>query len=296
MKNKLIFKVLITSTLIKTGIANAEVDLSQGSFIFRDKTTSLGHIYNSRSLHQGLLGAGWCTPYEDALDVSNRIEIKLRNCTEGSVVLYRLPDPRVTETANSYTLKVADSVKTFDKNGKLLQVKDERGKLATIIYDKNGFIKEIISERKDSLKLTVDPRTGRVVEEIDPRGARTRLTFLNGNLVSIAGPKQTKYFEYDAVGNVTQVIDGKKITTVTYDNSDQVTRVKVSDECFETYSYQTAALTRKAEVTTNCRGINNKRLVDFFYSKLSNGEIALSKVLTQVRPQRLPATQNTESH
>lgn len=306
MKHKLTFKILITTTLLKTAPGLAEVDLSNGSFIVRDHQSPLMNVYNSRSVHQGLLGMGWCSPYEDSIDPINKTILKLRDCKAGRVMAFRAAAPtirspssetqnyengeqKIVETNNKFILSGEYGVRTFDKNGKLLEIKDERGKLAKLIYDKNGYLKEIISGRKDSLKLMVDPRTGRAVEVTDHQGARTRLTFLNGNLISSTSASTTKYYKYDALANLTDVVEGNKTTSVSYTIDDRVRSVKVSPDCKETYLYSRDGLTSQTEVNTNCRGINNKRLVDFFYSKDSSGELVLDKVLTKNMQLRLPA-------
>lgn len=320
MKNKLSIKLIAASTTtLFHATAFAEVDLSNGSFIYSENSTSLVMLYNSRTLHQGLLGFGWCTPLEDSLEVLNAGTLRLRKCKAGKIVTYKLKSgslrapsslvktfesgsEKIVSSGSKYQLiKGGDSVQTFNQHGKLLEVRDERGKLAKIIYDRNGYIKEVISGRKDSLRLKVDPRSGRLVELVDSwgdhQGARTRLTFLKGNLISIAGPRKAQYFSYDSVGNLTEATDMKKITSVTYNPSDQVSSVRTSPSCHETYSYTQKNLQTQTEVTTNCRGINNKRLVDFFYSKSSSGETTLDKVsITNLqrditpRSKRLPAT------
>lgn len=289
-------------------MAHTQVDLSEGSFIIRDESTPLTHIYNSRSIHQGLLGLGWCTPYEDSLDVRNKSVIKLRDCKLGKVISYHLKTPslrspssvdRVYESGNQKIIATSDryidtsdSVRAFDKNGRLLVVKDERGKRAQLIYDKNGYLKEIISGRKDSLKLMVDPQSGRIVEEIDPQGARTRLTFLNGSLISSSHLNETKFYTYDKVLNITEIKEGKKTTSVLYNNDDQVISVKSGENCTESYKYTSPILNPRTEVMTNCKGINNKRLVDFSYSKKVGGEPLLEKVSVHSRSSvRVPASQ-----
>ncbi len=316
MNNKLKIKLIAasTTTLLHTS-AFAEVDLSNGSFIYSEKSTSLNMLYNSRSLHQGLLGLGWCTPLEDSLDILSATTLRLRKCRAGKIVTYKLKPntlrapsstakgflktfesgtEKIVSAEQKYQLiKDGQTVQTFDQHGKLLEVKDERGKVASLIYDKNGFLKDVVSGRTESLKLKVDPRSGRLTELVDAmgdhQGARTRLTFLKGNLISIAGPRKAQYFSYDSVGNLTEATDMKKITSVTYDSRDQVTSVRTSPDCSETYEYIQSENKNQTQVITNCRGINNKRLVDFFYSKTSSGENFLSDVST--RSSRLPANQ-----
>ncbi len=316
MKNKFAIKLIAasTTTLLHTS-AFAEVDLSQGSFIYSDKSTSLAMIYNSRSLHRGLLGAGWCTPFEDSLDILNATTLRLRKCRVGKIVTYKLTpntlrapssstksfvrtyesgkEKIVSSNSKFHLINEGQTIQTFDQQGKLLEVKDERGKVANLIYDKNGFLKDVRSGRTESLKLKVDPRSGRLVELVDAmgdhQGARTRLTFLKGNLISLAGPRKALYFNYDSVGNLTEVSDVKKTTSITYDSRDQVASVRISPDCNETYTYTQSEVKNQTEVITNCRGINNKRLVDFFYSKGSSGEKFLEQV--SIRSSRLPATQ-----
>lgn len=312
MKNKFSIKLIAasTSTLLSAS-AFAEVDLSVGSFIYSDKSTSLGMIYNSRSLHQGLLGLGWCTPLEDSLDILNATTLRLRKCRAGKIVTYKLKSNTLRSPSSSsktyisgaetivssdskyQLIKDGQTLQTFNQHGKLLEVKDERGKVAKLIYDKNGFLKDVISGSTESLRLKIDPRSGRLIEV-----AGVRLTFLKGNLISIAGPRTAQYFSYDRVGNLTEVTDMKKTISVTYDSHDQVTSVRTSPECSETYAYIQSENKTQTEVNTNCRGINNKRLVDFFYSKTSDGENFLERVSIKPaqpdptpRSSRLPATQ-----
>lgn len=313
MKNKFTLNILAASTLFNS-TALAEVDLSQGSFSYSETAQSLVMIYNSRSLHQGLLGFGWCSPLEDSLDVANSGSVlRLRDCRAGKIISFKLKanalrapssttqiyesgDSQILSSETQFKLIHAlGSIQTFDRNGRLLEVKDERGKSARLLYDKNGFLKEVISGRKDSLTLKVDPRNGRLVEA-NHQGARTRLTFLKGNLISVIKPRTAKYFTYDQVSNLIEVTDLKKITSVTYDSHDRVTSVRTSPECTETYSYTQLEKKERTEVMTNCRGINNKRLVDFFYSRGSSGEVLLEKISSQqlkLPSSRLPATYET---
>lgn len=303
---KLTFTLSVAASIFPT-TAFAEVDLRNGSFIVQDNS-SLPRIYNSRSLHRGLFGFGWCTPFEDAIETANADSIRLRDCESGQLITFKLQrnqlrspssaqkvfrsgDETVVSDGVNYTHQSKNrGTKTFDKNGRLLKISDERGKTARIIYDKNGFIKEILSGRMDSFEVKVDPRTGRAVEVIDPRGARTRLTFLNGTLISAATLRNVKFYTYDEVTNLIEVKDQEKTTSVKYTPLDQVARVDVANDCSETYSYIRASATlQQTEVTTNCRGINNKRLIDFHYAKSSDGAVLLNKVSI-----RTPANKSME--
>jgi RHS repeat-associated protein len=198
-----------------------------------DVNVSALRTYSSANTTAGLLGPGWQFGYEarvhpkaDSSDSvvfvdENGVESTYTRAADGSYT----PPPgiRSTLTAKSgggwEVVTPAQQRLAFDANGKLLSIRNARGKGVTVGYDAAGRLSSVTDAGGRVLTVTTqDP--GRISTVKLPDGRTTTYSYTDGRLTAVRDPDGavTKY-GYDAAGRLTTTTDplGHRQLMTTYD-------------------------------------------------------------------------------
>jgi YD repeat-containing protein len=184
--------------------------------------------YNSRSLHNGIFGFGWCSDFETSLELTSENSILVTHCGSGEVTEYypagatpareKVVDQIVAEKKKKAKGSVPDSFWAkmkkdllFDEYNRkqeaealnLKTAKAEKGK----VYLANGSETERVVYKGNRFVRYLNDAT---VQLFDEKGALIKLSDRNGNSLDIKRKK----------GRISEIIDnnGRKLTIALYPN------------------------------------------------------------------------------
>lgn len=284
-------------------IAKAEVHLKDASFIKTetDVITSrykIERVYNSRSLHKGLWGFGWCTALEAKLYIFNE-RMTLVDCQNevNQVFTKKHKAYYLTASKDDFILPQKNIYLRFRK-GSLIQKFDAMGRLIArfhvnkakdrfdLSYGSSGDLVKI--RLNGHIELKVDSKNGRVERLRGPRTAHFLYTYDQGNLVQVTyQEKFLTIYTYDAFHNLTVIQSSEKSEVITYDGlRDWVTAYQNSQGCKETYFYshdptRNESTTRQAKSCPQQQQENSSFI--FSYRLRTDGLTYLHQVKSQMK-------------
>ncbi len=244
----LLFLTLATP-IVTAGIPSlADVDVQTASFIHAEndsKISILERTYNSRSLWNGFFGFGWCAPIEKSFDPMTG---RLQHC--GQYIQTQL------QRKNQNWIRQEKQIfETYNFRGQLMQIKDRKGRVWSLSYDRHGRLARAFSHKQSIDFVYIKDRLARIESRKDP----PVFYRFQGSLLKEAqiGKIKTLY-QYDEFKNLTRIEtqtgnEERPPIQIEYNNSlDQVRQIKVGG-CTQDFSYRkTSNLQFQSSVLTRC--------------------------------------------
>ncbi len=257
--NPLLFKLIFLGL---TSTALADVNLQQASYFktWTDFTVESKNIrysfqrtYRSRSIHQGLLGFGWCTDFEKSLDLRKNSQITLTDCQEDRSLIFRKHGNDYVSVLNSKDKVIVQNGHFQRQKGLIKQIFDSEGRLIElrylkwpleIFYGPDQKISRIKINQDKIIDLKFTPKDGDSLTVMAPGKAAFVYHLKDKNLISVSVTGGLKtVFDYNSFHNLIRISQGSKtIERMSYENSkDWLIETSTDSVCKETYSYQSDA-------------------------------------------------------
>lgn len=116
-----------------------------------------------------------------------------------------------------------------DGNGNVLRVLDERRKATAFAFDVNNRVSSATDPLGRMVRLNRDTQ-GRITSKVNARGGTLGLTYdADGHLLTKTLDAAIFTYRYDAVGNLTALVDGRGTTTFSYDGRNKVIAIDYPD-------------------------------------------------------------------
>lgn len=245
----------------------------------------LKRAYNSRSLHDGVFGFGWCADFEKSLRFEDR-RVILSQCSQDE----EIPALKIERVKGR--LYYQDMV--FDLSGRLLEYATDRGPRAFLTYDSAGLVRKISLNGKHIFHLKYDGSLRKIREISDSQGLKSDYTYKNQNLVRVKNSWGSVYrMTYDDVHNLTQVRypDGSRERMDYAKDQDRIISYISRQGCHESYAYAQERTHLSATLTRRCEK-NSPTIVRYEFwnaqdergqSYLQTVKITEGSLLTEVR-------------
>ncbi|HEY8272006.1 MAG TPA: DUF6531 domain-containing protein [Pseudobdellovibrionaceae bacterium] len=268
-----------------------DLEIRKDTHIFQLRRT-----YNSRSLHPGLFGFGWCSDFEKSLDLNRSDQILLQDCRLNAPIRFKKIKENLYESPNKETLELKENhylrtttEKTFQKYnklGKLLSLIDTAGDHLDLSYSGNGFLQKIIfKDIEQNINFDLNHRHIQVIKS--KNGQEISYRYENNNLTQVNNSwKNIFLYSYDEFHNLTRIQapqGGQEV--LTYDaEKDWILRIDSANgtlnKCAEIFHYyQKKDMSYVSTAEKRCAGKSiAKTIYEFRYRKRADG----SKYLEQV--------------
>ncbi|MGZ3797754.1 MAG: DUF6531 domain-containing protein [Pseudobdellovibrionaceae bacterium] len=259
-------KTFFLSTLLSLSFpfsAKADVNMKNASYfktwidleIRKDAHIfQLRRTYNSRSLHPGLFGFGWCTDFEKSLELNRSDQIILYDCRLNAPLkfkrkkenLYESPSKETIEFKEDHYLRTTTkkTLQKFDKLGKLTRLIDPNENRLDFIYEKGGPLRKIIYNKDVELNIKFDTLHRHIQAITSDEGSEAHYSYENQNLVDVRNSwKNFFVYHYDGFHNLIRILyPGKVEEILTYDSEkDWILRIdRLKDsviQCTEIFKY-----------------------------------------------------------
>ncbi len=234
---------------------NTKADVNMKDASFRHSVfdlSILNRTYNSRSLHNGYFGFGWCTELEKSIKNLGS-ELVLSDCKLDGDITYKIVSQSKTSTIYQSNLKSDDKIEyqngIYTRRFGFIQKYNMWGQLN--VFSSGGGTVYLSFEESGRLDRGVLPG-GRVLQFFwDPNGRITSVkldskvlnyAYENVNLSTVSQSHEILYkYNYDSLNNLVSIIHPDKTREqITYDfRKDWVTRVQ--NQCIENYSFKASA-------------------------------------------------------
>lgn len=283
---------------------NAAVNVKTASFLEEvtdwassDESFQIKRRYNSRGLHRGLLGFGWCSTLERRLEIStDRRTVRLRACWDhrndlftrrerapdgawlytrsgtNEVILFR--DQEFHFVKGEISAAGAAAREIFDSSGRWIGSRSKAGELH-ILYGE-GPLPRQIRWNKETISLHAD-NGGLRLGQLTTGREKVRYIYGGLDLERVESARGVTSYAYDSFHNLSEIFEtsGRRISVVYDAPSDRVVRV-LNGECVEGYSYQTEAQRFLVSVMSQCAALP-PALVRYLFHRLGNEDLRLER-------------------
>jgi YD repeat-containing protein len=250
---------LLTTHLI-ANLAHGEVNMKTGSYyktwidveIIQDKYSfQLRRTYDSRSLHPGIFGYGWCSDFEKSLEFRREGEIVLRDCRLKSDIRYQKikptlyrsrdnPQETLEFTNDTYLRQTTSSLQKFNSLGQFVSLSNHHGFHLQLQYGPSGSLHKITLPHFAEVVFQMDARS-RHVQSLRTVGSPLIIYKYDGlDLTSATNAwRGTFNYQYDDVHNLTQVTYPDLTSEeLTYDKErDWILHIRTRDQCQENFRW-----------------------------------------------------------
>lgn len=259
-------------------------------------------VYHSRSRFNGMLGFGWCTPFEVSAERLDTSRIRVTECHVGDVI-YKIGAAGVFTNPQRPSERIEvqrDQLRRYLPNGEK-QVFAKSGKLSAWLrpgltplqfrYRSTGLLRDVRSGAV-SLAFYFDAQTHKLAKIVGSNGKQIKFTRTGEDLSMVRGTAdQIHKYEYDELHNLVlaKFPDGTTETN-TYDKDlDRVLTTTDRGGCKSKFTYAplhaAGEIGQRTEATTICP---NSPLqiskAEFWWSKRADKELFLSRK-REVSPQ-----------
>jgi hypothetical protein len=292
-------KTLLTLTLL-SNLSQAEVNMKDGSFYktwvdleIATPTYSfqLRRSYDSRSLHPGMFGYGWCSDFEKSLEFRRSGEIVLRDCKLKTDIKYRRikensyqsptdPQEKLEVQDNAFLRKTAHSLQKYNSLGQLDSLSDLHGFHLLFQYGPSGLPQKIIINHFAEVTLKMDARR-RLIQSVNSAGLpEVTYRYKNLDLVSMTNAWKGEFaYKYDDVHNLVHIrYPDTTFEALTYDKErDWILHIRTRDLCEENFQWTPSgprAQKYKSSAKRTCRGRLTKQTQYQFLRK--GGKLRIS--------------------
>jgi hypothetical protein len=247
---------------------------------------SVVRTYNSRSLHDGLFGFGWCSDFETSVQMAPDGMLSLTNCgggmtisfdrrrdTADSTVLYAENGDSLVDRGDGFEYREAgsDKIQRFDRTGVLVAI--ETGGLGTVRFlRRTGRITEIVDWKNE--RYTINYNTQGKISLITTPEFRIEYRYTAfGDLAAVKNIWSNVYtWKYDNLHNLTHATypDETSLDIIYDKEKDLVTKFTDRDSCTEDYKAELSKTEDiyRTYVTKQCKGeIVTEGLYEFVYRK-----------------------------
>ncbi len=250
---KLIFLGLTSTALADVNLQQASYYKTWTDFTVESKNIrySFQRTYRSRSIHQGILGFGWCTDFDKKLDLRKTGEIILIDCQEERSLLFKKTTKDYVSNTNFKDKIVFQNGHFQRQKGLIKQIFDAEGRLIElryfkwpleIFYGSNQQINKIKINNDQIIDLKFTPKDGDSLTVMAPGKAALVYHLKDKDLISVSGGSGIKTnYNYNSFHNLIRIGQGSKtIERMTYENSkDWLIETSTDSACKQTYIYQT---------------------------------------------------------
>lgn len=262
----------------ETSAVDVEISMAQsrGSPSFQ-----LRRSYNSRSLHAGAFGFGWCADFEKSLDLRHHEKIYLHDCRFSADRVYEKrrpgryvspedPEDVISVKRDGYQRQTRTTLQTFSAHGHLTSLSDLR-------VDPHRFTLKILYDGEEGLRALQLPDSPEILIQLDSSRRRiltatqagkiiARYNYDNGNLVTASttshrsGAAITTRYRYDDAHNLIAIDRDDKVSElITYDTAtDTVRHVAESAGCQETVTIAASSLKKDRARTVEERIVSKR--------------------------------------
>jgi YD repeat-containing protein len=211
-----------------------DAEIIKGGFMFQ-----LRRSYNSRSLHSGVFGFGWCSDFEKTLDLRTKDRLILKDC--------RIPLDRVYEKRRSgyfvnmedpldiiifadkeYRRKTAGGWQRYSARGQLSSLSDQNGFTLRILYDDDDHLSRLKLSFFPDLVFKLDPSRRRIISITQSHKVIVRYRYDHADLSSA-----------EIVSDTYPNLLVTAITSYRYDDVHNLTAVDKADHSSESILYDT---------------------------------------------------------
>ena len=272
----------------------------------------ISRSYRSRTLFNGFFGFGWCSNYEDRLDLDlDNQRLTFKECGDGQEIVYKKGKnkaqnsssviesfyplgggiDKVTRVRAGYLRLLSNGDKQkFDLRGNLVRFEKRDGNYIMVQYDKKKCLDKVIDNQGNYLNFSC--KKNKIEKIITYNGKKLTYRFHNfENLVFVKAGKKTFKYKYDKLHNMVEGTypDGRGKTFFTTYNSkrDWITSFKDARGCVEKYNYRISRSSPHLRHSNTVRKYCKKKLVvtknyDFWYKKRKDGEVYLDRMRVKV--------------
>lgn len=235
--------------------ALASVNLQTGSWIWTVALEGMDIHFNSRSLHQGWWGQGWCSELDQTLTRTSEKVFSFTRCGVKENPLKMIQKDGMT------TVFFANSRSVFDEN---LRLKSSHGAGRNLIVEKRMSSRVSLSLNGKPLILILNEDSP-VQKVIQAQSILLTVgfTYSKNLLTQVRSELRTEEYIYDKLDNMIQIHlkqgDVRKNAHISYSADDRVTEVRSSDQaCFTRYGYsefvESAAIYFYSKINRHCDG------------------------------------------
>lgn len=268
-------------SLFVTVQGRASVNMKNASFETKEKEYFLERTYNSRSMHKGLLGIGWCTNLEFQIEVNSVNMPSFYECDKKILI------KRYENINNEYHITVSNGNKyVFDKKKRLIKALNSNNSIKFEIHYKSNKLNSIIDERQITWKVNWKDQ---FISSIESSLDCMRFEQNQSNLLA-ASIKQNSIwmFTYDELDNLTSIKNNQGIyKKIIYDlDTDQIRSIEDHHGCTEKFNFtehsENNLHLQFSKVTQECKGSLVKDLTYEFYF-LKNNDGSFTHVNTKLK-------------
>ena len=267
--------------------------------------------YRSRSLFNGFFGFGWCSNYEDRLEVNpEKNRLMFKECGDGQEVEYRKGKNKA-QGSSSFVMSfysveggISRIVKTkdggyirflsngdqqkFNSEGVFIRFENTYGNYIVVQYDKQKCLDKVIDNKGRYLDFTCKKnKIGKITTH-----DRKRMTYQfrkYENLTLVKVDKRVFKYRYDKLHNMEQGTypDGKTTFSATYNSErDWIKSFTDGQGCVEKYDYRVSKSSPLLRHSNTVKKYCKNKLVirknyDFWYKKRKN-KLYLSRMRVRV--------------
>jgi YD repeat-containing protein len=259
----------------------------------------LRRTYNSRSLHPGLFGFGWCSDFEKRLDLSqserDNDQIILNDCRLTAPIRFKKKKENLYEAPNKETLEFKDNIylrtttknkiQKFNKLGQLTSLIDSTKDRLDLTYDPSGLLQKITFNKDSELNLKFDFSRRHIQSITSGKIPGAHYRYEDQNLIQVTNSWKNSFsYQYDDLHNLTRIQYPDKIQEIlTYDKEkDWILRIDTRNQCAEIFKFTRQGKNSNyfSSAEKRCAGKSiTKTVYEFRYQDRTDG----SKYLQQVK-------------
>jgi hypothetical protein len=286
----------LTLLLIQVpAISNSSVNMKDGNY-HRSWIDGgiLNRTYNSRSLHKGLFGFGWCSDLELKLEIGSDNSIRLEECGTSKVFsqvstkpsLYIYGQQRLDRNKAGFVLSAPGRTWTFDPGGRLMKWRRGPEEVA-LDFDADGRPLRMRSRRLGSWTLSYSDDQRKIIKIGTSHGREVFYFYGGENLTqTVDSGRAPISLLYDTYHNLIR-IKGLTDENISYDIArDLVTELQRADGCKESFQYTRSTgafeILEVATADVECDGFHSNIVHEFIYITRPKGGTLLSRVKSTV--------------
>jgi hypothetical protein len=257
--------------------SQADVNMKDAGFTAKIVDFTIGKFhfersYNSRSLHQGLFGFGWCTKYEKSLSF---IEGKtfLRDCE-----LDNLLEVQAVKKKKTWIVENHQEIQTYNLQGQLISLQNSHRRKESLHYSSEGQLEIIAVSPRLQFRLTPHS-SGAFIAKVErlkgPSPQSWEFKYEKGDWIQ-SGANRAKYDDYH---NLIELKVNTHTTVITYlSDKDEVQSVSLGS-CRETYEFTKGESLQLSKRDRFCDGkLTLSRSYAFEFTKNPMGQNILSRL------------------
>jgi hypothetical protein len=292
---KTFFTVALSLIILINNKGRADINMKDGAYLKKQVDLEfLPRTYNSRSLHSGYFGFGWCTPIESRLEEIAADHIRFKSCVLDADLDFFFKDNqrlsvnknwRLIKLKNKQILILSSNTKwLFNSDKKLIQI----DKNLRLYYEKNQLtrIQDIRGKKIWKVKW-YDSKISEITQE-GTTAQGMSYTYNAEDLIMttpiLANAPDRHLYTYDEFHNLTTFQYQNLRENIVYDSNLDTVKALHDQNCIQTLEYhRPTPLQTRTISTQRCRNSEVQiKKFDFWYTRDDQGRFLLKKVQTQI--------------